>query len=117
MDRLELFTNLVAMAGADGRFTKQEVEFLVSRAEHWGIPAEEAESVLVGLMEGELELTIPESHDERVELMQEMIRLMAVDGELSGEEKRFCAVAAGVMEFTSFEFQRILESLLSSRGR
>jgi len=115
MDRLELFTNLVAMAGADGRLTRQEIEFLVRRAERWGIAAEEAESVLVGLAEGEMDLTIPEAHSERVELMQEMIRLMAVDGELTSEEKRFCAVAAGVMEFTSLEFERILEALLSGR--
>ena len=114
MDRLELFTNLVAMAGADGRFSPEEVAHLVDRADLWGIPQDDAESVLVGMQEGEIELTIPESHGDRVVMLKELIRMMAVDGELADAEKRLCATVSATMEFTSADFDKILDSLLGT---
>jgi len=114
MDRVELFTNLVAMANADGRFSPEEIAYLVHRAEQWGIPQVDAESVLIGMNEGEVELTIPTSRADRVLMLEEMIRMMAVDGELADEEKRLCATISAAMEFTAADFERILDELLEA---
>ncbi len=114
MDRVELFTNLVAMANADGRFSPEEIAYLVHRAEQWGIPQVDAESVLIGMNEGDVELTIPTSRADRVLMLEEMIRMMAVDGELADEEKRLCATISAAMEFTAADFERILDEMLEA---
>ena len=71
---------------------------------------------LTGLESGIAEITIPESYEDRVELMKEMIRLMAVDGELADEEKRLCARVSANMDFTGPEFDQILVDVIE-KGR
>ena len=114
MDRLQMFSNLAAMAAIDGKISTEELALLVNRAESWGISSQDAEAVLVGLGEEEAEIVVPESHRERVELMKEMIRMMASDGVLDDAEKRLCAAVSAAMEFTGQEFNQILDELLRS---
>ena len=45
MDRIELFSNLVALAASDGKFTPQEIEYLAIKAETWGIESDDVDSV------------------------------------------------------------------------
>ncbi len=112
MNHLELFHNLVNLAACDGKFTEQEIEFLADRAERWGIAKGEFETALAGIMEGNLELQIPESYDDRVTMMKEMLRLVASDGELADMEKHLCSLAAGKMDFSSAEFEQVLRSVI-----
>ena len=114
MENLELFHNLVNLAAVDKKFSDEEIEFLVERANRWGIPNEEFETAMAGISTGEIQVNIPEDHDERVMLMKEMLRLMAVDGELAEMEKRLCANASGQMEFTGQQFNEILEEVISN---
>ena len=114
MDRTILFQNLVYFAAADGKFTEEELEFLALRAEDWQIPSDEFETALTGVLEGSMDLRLPESRQDRVTLLSEMIRLMAADGELAEIEKQLCAAASAKMEFTDTEFQEILEIVLNS---
>lgn len=112
MDSTELFSNLVNLAAVDGKFTEEEIKFLVSRAHALELPDEEFEIALVGISEGQIEITIPEAREDRVHLLQEMIKLMAADGELAEMEKEFCARASAKMDFTIDEFQRLLQEVL-----
>lgn len=116
MENLSIFHSLVNLAAADNKFTDEEVQFLVERAEQWGIPSSEFETALAGLSEGTIEVTIPESHHDRVVLLKEMIRLMAIDGELAEMEKQLCATASGKMEFTNQQFSQILDEVLGGAG-
>lgn len=114
MDTSELFRNLIHLAAADGKFTSEEIEFLVQRAERWKIPDSEFDAVIKGLGDDpHVELHIPEGHRDRIQLMKEMIRLMAVDGELAETEKRLCALASSRMEFNSFQFDEILKEVIA----
>lgn len=113
MDYLELFTNLVALASVDGKFHRDEIQFLIARAEGWGISAQDVDSVLIGAKEGDLEITLPATYEERVILLKEMILLMAADGELAEAEKRLCAAVSGAMELSNKEFNKILDELFS----
>jgi uncharacterized tellurite resistance protein B-like protein len=113
MERLDLFNNLVALAASDRKFTEEEIAFLMVRAEDWGISQDDVEASLVLASSPEAELVIPPEREERIELMQEMIRLMAVDGELAEQEKDLCATASATMGFSIDEFNKILDSLLS----
>ena len=112
MERLDLFTNLVALAGSDGKFTQQEVEYLAIKAEQWGLDPEDVDSILIGMQEQSVEVTVPEDRQERVELLSEMIQMMAIDGDLADTEKRFCAEVSAAMEFTAREFNEILDQLV-----
>lgn len=111
---LELFQNLVNLAAADGKFTEEEVLHLAKRAEKWGIANDEFESTVVGIMEGDLEINLPEVRAKREELLAEMIRMMAIDGQLAEMEKRLCATASARMDFTTHEFKQILDRVIQS---
>ena len=113
MDRIELFSNLDALAASDGKFTPQEIEYLAIKAETWGIESDDVDSVLIGMQESTLEVTVPPTRRERVELLTEMIRMMAIDGDLAESEKNICATVSATMEFTSQEFNEILDQLLN----
>lgn len=112
MSKVELFYNLVLLASADGKFTDEEVGYLAQKAEAWDISPDEVESALAGASTGEAEIIIPENAEERRLLLQEMIRLMAIDGHLADVEKRLCATASAAMDFNGIEFDDILRSVL-----
>lgn len=117
MSKVDLFNNLVILASADGRFTEEEVTYLAQKAEVWDISPDEVESALAGASTGEAEIILPETQEERVELLKEMIRLMAADGHLAEIEKRICATASAAMDFNGVEFEEILQSVLRSGTR
>jgi uncharacterized tellurite resistance protein B-like protein len=112
MDNTELFHNLVNLAAIDAKFSDEEINFLVERANRWGIPNEEFETAMAGISTGEIQVNIPDSHEDRVELMKEMLRLIAVDGEMADTEKRLCATVSGRMDFTSQQFSEILNEVI-----
>lgn len=114
LSKVELFYNLVLLASADGRFTEEEVAYLAQKAEHWDIPSDEVEAALAGASTGEAELIIPEGREDRLQLLREMIRLMAADGHLADVEKRICATASAAMDFNGIEFDNILQSVLDN---
>ena len=116
MDHVELFHNLVNLAAVDGKFTDEEVEFLASRAEQWNIPGDEFETAMAGLTSGHIEIKIPDAHDDRVVLLKEMLRMMAIDGELAEVEKRMCAMASAKMDFTNQQFEEILDAVIAEAG-
>lgn len=113
MDKLETFHNLVNMAAIDNKFTEEEVQYLAQRANQWQISSDEFETALAGISEGQLEVNIPEGFEARVVLMKEMIRMMAIDGELADMEKRLCAQASGKMDFTTQQFGQILDEVIA----
>jgi uncharacterized tellurite resistance protein B-like protein len=114
LSQLELFQNLVNLAASDGKFREEEVLYLARRAEKWGISNDEFESCVAGLMEGTLEIKLPEVQAKREELLSEMIRLMAVDGQLAAMEKQLCATASAKMDFSTNEFKAILDKVLAA---
>lgn len=114
MDKVELFHNLVNLAAADGKFTQEEVNFLVTRAQAWGIPNDEFETALAGINEGNIEITVPEKLEDRVHLLREMIGLMSSDGELAEIEKSLCATASAKMDFSIDEFNQIFQDVVDS---
>lgn len=113
MKKIELFHNLVNLAAADKKFTEEEIGFLVERANQWGIATDEFETAMAGISTGKIEVTIPDRYEDRVQLMKEMLRLMAVDGKMPEPEKRLCAQASGKMDFTSQQFNQILDEIIN----
>ena len=113
MSKLDLFNNLMILAASDG-FAKEEIEYLAQKSHQWGISEEDVEAAIVGAREGETHL--PDSRQDREETLREMLKLIAADGELSEIEKRICAIASAKMDFSSQEFELILQSVLSEQA-
>ncbi len=114
-DKQQLFHNLVQLAAVDGKFTDEEVQLLVDKAELWGLPNAEFETALASLDEGDIALKVPASRQERIELMKQLILMMAADGELADLEKSLCAAASASMNLTSDEFVAIVDDLVGKR--
>ena len=113
MDKLATFHNLVNLAAVDNKFTDEEIEFLARRANEWNISNDEFETAIAGITAGTLEVTIPDGYEARVMLLKEMIRLMAVDGDIAEMEKRLCAHASGRMDLTTQQFGQILDEVIA----
>lgn len=112
MDKLELFNNLMILAASDGKLTEEEIAFLSVRANDLGLSEDDVETAIAGATSDEVELVLPTDGPERVEVLQQMITLMAVDGEMAEVEKGICALAAGAMGFDAAEFDKVIDSLI-----
>lgn len=111
MKRSDMFQNLVLMAAADGKLTDEEVNMLGNRAARWGLTDEEVDKAIRNANNPDWQLAVPATDIERIEMLREMIRMMAADGEMSHAEKRLCAVAAAVMEISPEQFEQILDTM------
>ncbi|HMO14777.1 MAG TPA: hypothetical protein PKD64_06400 [Pirellulaceae bacterium] len=116
MDKIELFHNLVHMAAVDGKFTEEEIHYLVGFAERWEISGDEFETAMAGVASGGIAINLPPTHELRVELLRELILMMAADGKLSEEEKLLCARTSANMGLTTECFKELVNQLLKKRG-
>ncbi|MDG2382999.1 MAG: TerB family tellurite resistance protein [Pirellulaceae bacterium] len=113
MTQAELFRNLLIMAAIDGRMTESELRLLSDRATQWDISDDEFEQAIQDAIAGKTELTIPHDPVERAELIQEMICIMAADGQLSEQEKELLAIATTAFGISPVELNGLIDSLLN----
>ncbi len=116
MERIDLFRHLVAMAASDGEFSESEVQMLAVRANQWDITQDQFDQVIADIQSGHIALIIPQAVEDKVELLKNMMHMMAIDGVLAEEEKRMCAMASAHMGFSSGQFDQILDDLLRDVG-
>jgi uncharacterized tellurite resistance protein B-like protein len=114
MERRELVRNLMIMAAADGRMTQREIELLADRCDVWGIDEEEFAEIVAEALADRSQLTIPNSSLDREELLQELLHMMAADGQLSESEKRLFAILAVAMDFSHDDIQQLIDRTLES---
>lgn len=112
MEFYDKLKNLMVMASADGSLTQSELEFLSDRSVQWGISSTDFAAAIEFALSDEAELQIPPDKQDRSELLQDLIRTMAADGQLADIEKRVFAMAAAVMELPDGELDRIIDSVL-----
>ena len=111
----ELFRNLMVMAAADGQMTEEEAAFLSKRAKRWGITEDQFADAMVFSVSKEAVVSIPATHLERRQLLMEMVRMMAADGDLADIEKNLFAVAAGTMRVGAEEVNQIIDDVLKAK--
>ena len=109
MDRKSLLVNLLAMAAADGSFSDQEVDMVLERAIAWGVDDPELADLITKVFaDPESAIVIPESREQCVELLEELIRMMAADGHLAESERAMFASAAARMDITHRELDQLI---------
>jgi uncharacterized tellurite resistance protein B-like protein len=112
MNQLKKFKNLLVMAMADGGISEREIKFLSERRERWGLSDSQFAEAVQFALNNPGQLEIPQRRSERIEMLQDLIRTMAADGQLSEVEKRVFATAAAVMEISSDDVNRLIDDLL-----
>jgi uncharacterized tellurite resistance protein B-like protein len=117
MNLLDKLTNLLVMAAADRSLTEREIHFLLNRSVRWGISEQEFSRALDYACSDEAELRIPANPDERLQMLQDLIRMMAADGNLAEVEKRLFATAAAKMRLSGQQIDDIIDSVLGPSDR
>ncbi len=102
----------MVMAVADGKVTDEELHLLTSRAVRWGITDDEFESAIEYAQSPGASLAIPAMKSERMELLRELLQMMAADGVLQDIEKQLFAVAAATMQISDNELNNLLDNML-----
>ena len=115
MDKLTLFRNLMVMAAADGRMTQEEIMFLALRSSRWGITDDQFQEALEFVKSDQAELELSSDPKERREVLRDMLRMMAVDGELADKERRTFAVAAATMGIETKELNELIDQVVKEK--
>ena len=111
MNRVELFNNLVVMAAVDGEISDEEAAYLAQRAVNWGISESEATQAIKNAMGNQRDFSVPPTKEGRVEVLREIIKMMAIDGKLEPVEKELCASAAVAMDISQAELKDVIASM------
>ena len=111
MDRIDIFNNLVVMAAVDGEISDEEAAYLAQRAVNWGISEAEATSAIQNAMSSQREFSVPATKDGCLEVLREIIKMMAIDGKLQPVEKELCASAAVAMDISQAELKDVIASM------
>ncbi|MEO8498569.1 MAG: TerB family tellurite resistance protein [Planctomycetota bacterium] len=104
--------NLLVMAATDGSLTEREIAFLSERRERWSIPEDVFADAIRYAISDVAELEIPDSREDRVEMLQDLLRMMAADGDLAEVEKQLFATASVAMNISDNELKEIIDSVL-----
>ena len=109
MNSQTLFRHLVLMAAADGKFTTEEVALLADKAAEVGLSSDELARIIEQTATTEAMPALPTSRGERLQMAEELLRMMAADGHLEPVEKRLFATLAGEMELDSAQINMLID--------
>jgi uncharacterized tellurite resistance protein B-like protein len=112
MDKLR---NLLVMAASDGRLTEREVNYLADRCKKWGLPESSFSDAITYALSEEAELTLPPRESERIEMLQDLMSMMAADGNLAETERHLFAIAAARMEISEERLNRMIDKLTRTK--
>jgi tellurite resistance protein len=89
---LGIYKNLYLVAAADGEISPREAALLQEAADTLGLVQEDIDRVKEAWPD--LSLMIPEDEDERRYLLENLVYMMMIDGEIDEQEYEVCAVFA-----------------------
>lgn len=115
MNRIDQLKNLVIMAAADGRLTQSEIALLIDRCAELGLKESDLESAIDYALSEKPALKLPNTKEEKEELLADLLRTMAADGQLREVEKRLFAVAAAKMAVSSTDIEALIDRLVLSK--
>ena len=116
MDKLQQIQNLLIMAAADGHISDEEIHLLSEKCVLWGIESEDFENAVAYAISPEAELQLPTDDAQKREMLADLLRMMAADGELAETEKRLFAVAAASMEVGGDQLDELIDEILRDPG-
>lgn len=112
MNRMDQLKNLVIMAAADGRLSQSEIALLIDRCAELGLKESDLESAIDYALSEKPALKLPTTKEEKEELLSDLLRTMAADGQLREVEKRLFAVAAAKMSVSAADIEALIDRLV-----
>ena len=80
--------NLIALAKIDGQFHEDEKELIIKLGVKYGLKERQIEKLLAD--ESAIELYIPESHDQKMDQLYDIMQVVYADGVVDASEVKFC---------------------------
>jgi len=112
MDKLR---NLLVMAASDGSLNESEIRYLSDRCQKWGLPESALAEAIQYALSKHAELTLPPRQSERLEMLEDLMAMMAADGDLAETERNLFAVAAAQMEISDATLNRLIDKLVQKK--
>lgn len=113
MHHLDHLKNLVVMAAADGMLSEREIALLADRCSEMGLKDADLGKAVDFALSDQASLKLPKQKDEQIHMLEDLIRVMAADGNLSELEKRLFALAAAKMNIEKEELDKLIDRMLS----
>lgn len=107
--------NLLVMAASDGRLTEREIRYLMDRCQQWGVPDSLVADAIQYALSNDAALAIPPHAAERREMLQDLITMMAADGNLAEVERNLFAVAAAKMGVSDTELNELIDQITQKK--
>lgn len=103
---LNHFRNLVAMAAADGNMDNDEKEFLLEKAEEFGIDLEEVNTIINN--PSEHYFVAPDELGDREEQLSDAVYIAMIDGEIHEKEYNLCVKFANRLGLSAKDVDEII---------
>lgn len=103
----EHFQNLVAVAYADNVLEDDEMDFLVEKADEFGIEQKEVEEIMN--RKDQLQFEIPLNNEDREEQLSDVVFMSMVDGEVADKEYDLCLRIAKKLDFKQKDLDKVIE--------
>jgi len=100
------------MASADGSLTEREIAMLVDRCAELGLDDSDMASAIQFALSDQAAMKLPTVHQEKIEMLSDLMRVMAADGSLSDVEKQLFALSAAKMNIDRAEIELLIDSLV-----
>lgn len=104
-ERLSHVKTLLALALADDNMSKDEIAAIATVGAREDVDVEEIEKMLNGT--DNVQFTIPESDDQKIQQLRDMVVLMMIDGKIDENELDLCRAVADRFGFR----EEIVEAL------
>ena len=96
--RLSHMFNLLAVACADGVLEQAEIDLLLQIGKRMGVSYDELKRVIE--RPGSVKFTAPETNEERIALLYDMVLVMMVNGDIDEGEVLYCKNIAQKLGFS-----------------
>jgi uncharacterized tellurite resistance protein B-like protein len=115
MKQLDQLKNLVIMASADGALSEREIAFLVDRCSALGLDEADLEKSIDFALSDQASIKLPATKKDQIDMLSDLIRMMAADGSLSEIEKRLFALASARMGVDKKEIDGLIDRLVGKK--
>lgn len=108
MRSVDMFTWVVVMAAADGRFDPKEVELLKQMAEHYGISRPQLKDMCQAALNKQLDVQMPSDPDIGQLWLVKMIDMAFADGTVCRAEQKVLSKMADRIGFTPYDLKQLM---------
>jgi uncharacterized tellurite resistance protein B-like protein len=109
---LDYFKNLYLTAIADRKLAYEETSFLVQVAQQMGITSREASEIMFG--NAEQEMTIPDTEQEKLTQLEDIVVMMMIDRKIHEREYNLCLTFAKTIGISQHNLDRLILKVIKN---